>query len=352
MKTVIPGMMVTVLAMAIVSTNVRAEDASKAKNAPAATKVAYDTALAQAQVFEKAEKWKEASASAEKALASGWKETAAAIALLERVDKHLVFQPGEKRTVSLGGGVDLELIWVPATTSEAWKKLSGGKDTFTMGSPETETNRADSEGPQHEVRFAKGFWMGKYEVMQGQYERVMGEKENRSHWQGDDFPVELVNWHKAREFCDKAGQSAGVRVRLPSEAEWEYACRAGTTGAFAGNLGDMGWYFTNGGGETHPVGQKKANPWGLYDMHGNVMEWCEDVGHDNYEGAPTNGSAWTSGANKDVRVMRGGSWNWAGGRCRSATRYWDLAHGVNMSLGFRVCVGTAMTSVPIKKTGE
>src|SRR5205085_3640525 len=116
-------------------------------------------------------------------------------------------------------------------------------------------------------------------------------------------------------------QMTGKEYRLPSEAEWEYACRAGTTGDYAGNLDAMGWDFSNSGSQTHPVGQKQPNSFGLYDMHGNVWEWCEDYYHSSYVGAPTDGSAWLSG-DSSYRVLRGGSWSSDGDKLRSALRDW------------------------------
>ena len=123
------------------------------------------------------------------------------------------------------------------------------------------------------------------------------------------------------------------RYRLPSEAEWEYACRAGTTGDYAGTLNDMAWYAENSENRTHPVGQKQPNAWGLFDMHGNVWEWCEDWYHETYSGAPTDGSAWLSGGEHKYRVLRGGSWNYY---ARSAIRVYFPPDWRNDAYGFRV----------------
>ena len=133
--------------------------------------------------------------------------------------------------------------------------------------------------------------MGRYEVTQAQWQAVMGN--NPSNFKGcDQCPVETVSWDDAQEFIRKLNaQNDGYKYRLPSEAEWEYACRAGTTGDYAGNLDEMAWYGKNSGGKTHSVGQKQANGLGLYDMHGNVWEWVEDRYHHNYNRAPTDGSA-------------------------------------------------------------
>ena len=162
--------------------------------------------------------------------------------------------------------------------------------------------------------------MGKYEVTQAQWENIMGE--NPSSFKGANRPVERVSWNDAQAFLKKLnanpshsplnqGGQRGV-FRLPSEAEWEYAARAGTQTAYAfgddpARLGDYAWFDDNSGNKTHPVGQKKPNAFGLYDMHGNVWEWVADTWHNNYGGAPTDGSVWDSG-DSDWRVLRGGSW--------------------------------------------
>ena len=143
--------------------------------------------------------------------------------------------------------------------------VTGG--TFLMGSPDNEPDRDSDERPQHRVT-VPGFSMGKYEITQAQWKAVMGT--NPSYFKGDNLPVENVSWNDAKEFCSKLSQMTGKQYRLPTEAEWEYACRAGTTGPYAGNLDAMAWYSNNAGFKTHPVGQKRPNAFGLYDMHGNV----------------------------------------------------------------------------------
>ena len=149
---------------------------------------------------------------------------------------------------------------------------------FTMGSPESEKDRKDNE-TQHLVKITKPYYLGAYEVTQEQYERVMGK--NLSDSKGENKPVENVRWSEAVEFCRKLSEKEGVEYRLPTEAEWEYACRAGTSTAYSfGNdesqLGKYAWYRDNSI-STHPVGELKPNTWGLYDMHGNVWEWCQDL---------------------------------------------------------------------------
>ena len=223
--------------------------------------------------------------------------------------------------------------------------------TFRMGSPTNEVDRYDNEGPQMDVIISRGFWMGKYEVTQAAYETVMGS--NPSYFNGvrdwpepgTDYgvdltrPVETVSWDDAVAYCAAlterertAGRIAADVYRLPTEAEWEYACRAGTSTRFSygddpgyTNLTNYAWYGNNSGDETHGVGQKLPNPWGLYDMHGNVWEWCQDWWSDQLPGGialdpqgPTLASP-----QRPYRVIRGGSWwNWnvSARNCRSATR--------------------------------
>jgi len=215
-------------------------------------------------------------------------------------------------------------------------KIPAGE--FMMGSPSDEGDRANDEGPVHKVTIEESYYLGKYEVTQKQWREVMGS--NPSYFKGDDLPIEKVSWVDAQIFIQKLNEMEGINIyRLPSEAEWEYACRAGTTtryyfGNDKSRLGDYAWYLDNLDGQTHPVGQKKPNPWGLYDMHGNVWEWCQDEYHSNYDGAPSNGSAWVdvSGYNW---VRRSGGWDGDAGDCRSASRYGDGGNRYN-NLGFRV----------------
>ncbi|MEC8555072.1 MAG: formylglycine-generating enzyme family protein [Planctomycetota bacterium] len=196
--------------------------------------------------------------------------------------------------------------------------------TFTMG-PDN-SDRGAREKPAHQVTLSQPFMLGVYEVTQEQYERVMGV--NPSEFKGPQNPVEKVSWEDAVEFCQKLSalpeeRSAGRVYRLPTEAEWEYACRAGTTtdysfGDDAVSLDKYAWYGKNSGRETHPVGQKQPNAWGLYDMHGNVFEWCADGYGDYPSDAVTDPTGAKSGSS---RVLRGGSWGRAAEVCRSAYRY-------------------------------
>ena len=214
-------------------------------------------------------------------------------------------------------GVLLEMIEIPA-----------GK--FTMGG-----DKYDDEKPPHQVS-VPSFYAGKYEVTQKQWKAVMGN--NPSSFKGNDLPVESVSWHEAQAFCAKLQEITGKAYRLPSEAEWEYACRARTTGDYAGNLDAMAWYDKNSGSKTHPVGQKQKNAFGLFDMHGNVWEWCEDVWHENYNGALNDGSAWRAGGTQGRRVVRGGSWSHSVSLCRSADRGNIAPDGRYSNFGVRVVV--------------
>ncbi|MCZ8188568.1 MAG: SUMF1/EgtB/PvdO family nonheme iron enzyme, partial [Microcystis sp. LE19-338.1B] len=232
-------------------------------------------------------------------------------------------------TEQLPGGLKLAMVELP-----------GGE--FMMGSPDSDPDALDSEKPQHQVQ-VNSFAIGKYPVTQAQYEAVMGT--NPSWFKNNpQNPVENVSWNDAQAFCQKLSQITGKTYRLPTEAEWEYACRAGTTTRFyfgddANQLGDYAWYNGNSGGKTHPVGQKKPNAWGLYDMSGNVWEWCEDNWHDSYENAPKDGSAWLTNDN-DYRIPRGGSWYNYPDFCRSAYRNYSLRRDSgNIYNGFRVVCG-------------
>ncbi|MDJ0900876.1 MAG: formylglycine-generating enzyme family protein [Xenococcus sp. MO_188.B8] len=227
---------------------------------------------------------------------------------------------------------------------------------FMMGASETELDSRDSERPQHKVRVPT-FFMGKYPVTQMQWRVVAAMPQvNRelqpdpSLLKGDKRPVEQVNWYQAVEFCDRISQHTGRKYRLPSEAEWEYACRAGTTTPFhfgetiTTDFANYNGNYTYGEGpkgeyreETKPVDQFGiANDFGLCDMHGNVWEWCLDHWHNNYQNAPTDGSAWVSGGKSSRRVFRGGSLYNGPGNCRSASRDNDLPEQDRSNIGFRV----------------
>jgi formylglycine-generating enzyme required for sulfatase activity len=245
----------------------------------------------------------------------------------------------------LGNGVILEMVDIP-----------GG--TFKMGSPKNQEGYHSSQSPQHEVTVPP-FFMGKYPVTQQQW-RVVAALENvnidlksdPSHFKGDNLPVECVSWDDAQEFCARLSRMANKTYRLPTEAEWEYACRGGTTTPFyfgetistdlANYNGNWNWNWTYGQyrEKTTEVGIFPANPFGLYDMCGNVWEWCEGGWHKNYINAPIDGSAWTSSSSKPGR--RGGSWDSLPGYCRCASRFnyiTDHRYLIGDTLGFRVvCV--------------
>ena len=211
--------------------------------------------------------------------------------------------------------------------------------TFMMGSPKTEVGRSSEEGPQHEVTLSRPFYMGIYPVTQAQYKVVM--RTNPSSFKDDHRPVECVNRDDALGFCEELSSLTNRTILLPSEAQWEYACRAGSTTRYGFGDGDSrldlyGWYDANSGKKTHPVAQKKPNAWGLYDMHGNVWEWCEDAWHGSYKNAPTDGSAWVGG--DTARVVRGGSWGNNPRYCRSSYRGGSEPGYRRSGFGFRVVV--------------
>lgn len=235
----------------------------------------------------------------------------------------------------LGNGVTLEMISIP-----------GG--SFKMGSPSAEKSRNSNESPQHDVN-VPAFFMGRFEVTQEQYQQVMGT--NPSRFEGKKRPVKQVSWNDAVEFCKKLSQNTGRTYRLPSEAEWEYACRAGTTTPFhfgetitteLANYNGNYTYASEPKGkyrqQTTEVGIFLPNAFGLYDMHGNVWEWCQDTWHESYTGAPKDGSAWINNDNQ-YHLLRGGSWINSPNYCRSASRYfntWAERDFIDDPVGFRV----------------
>jgi len=214
--------------------------------------------------------------------------------------------------------------------------LSGG--SFLMGTPENAQNASRaSEGPQHQVTI-KPFALGKFEVTQAQWTAVMGE--NSSSNIGEDLPVEGVSWNAAKAFVEKLSEKTGKPYRLPTEAEWEYAARAGTITNYSfgddeAQLSEHGWFDGNSGMATHSVGEKPANKFGLHDMYGNVWEWVEDCFHENYIGAPANGEAASEYASC-YRVSRGGSWYDIPEAARSASRIKDVPNNIVGGMGLRV----------------
>ena len=192
-------------------------------------------------------------------------------------------------------------------------------------------NGDNDEKPTHRVTLSKGFWMAKTEVTQRQWKSVMGG--NPSNFKGDDLPVECVSWDDCQNFCRKC-REAGIDMRLPTEAEWEYACRAGSTGDYAGSIDQMAWCGEGSSGQTHPVGKKKANAWGLHDMHGNVWEWCADWYDDGYY-AMSPGREPEGPASGEARVLRGGGYWSAPRNCRSAFRFRGDPGDRDWIIGFR-----------------
>ncbi|QIR40310.1 formylglycine-generating enzyme family protein [Tolypothrix sp. PCC 7910] len=251
----------------------------------------------------------------------------------------------------LGTGVKLEMVLIP-----------GG--SFMMGSPEDEEGHSSAESPQHSVTI-KPFFMGQYPVTQAQWQAVASLPKIKqqlkpipSNFKGTDRPVENISWDDAVEFCDRLTRKTKRKYRLPSEAEWEYACRAGTSTPFhfgetiTTDLANYDGNYTYGDApkgvyreETTPVGNfGVANAFGLYDMHGNVREWCMDNWHENYKGAPTDGSAWLiDNDNNSFRLLRGGSWLFYPANCRSASRdNYDADFRIDY-IGFRVACAGAWT---------
>jgi formylglycine-generating enzyme required for sulfatase activity len=241
-------------------------------------------------------------------------------------------------TEDLGNGVKLTMV-----------KIQAGK--FLMGSPESEQQRQFDESPQHQVSVPE-FYLGQTLVTQSQWLAIMGN--NPAFFKGNDkLPVEQVSWLDAIDFCQKLSQKTGRTYRLPSESEWEYACRAGTTSPFAfGETitpsivnydGDYPYGAAAKGkrrGETTPVGSFPPNLFGLYDLHGNLYEWClDEADNGDYNGAPTDGSARGDISSRDEqrqRLLRGGSWTFYASTCRSALRYRLSAFDRHMSVGFRI----------------
>ena len=250
----------------------------------------------------------------------------------------VVIPDGGDMTIPISDDVSLDMIWIEP-------------GTFMMGSPKNELGRENNE-TQHQVTLTKGYWLGKYEVTQKQYQAIMGT--NPSKWKGADLPVEQVTWRNATNFCAKlteieraAGRlPAGYEYTLPTEAQWEYACRAGTTTALNSGkdlsdwhecpeMDEVAWYHYNSNKTTHPVGQKKPNAWGLYDMHGNVWEWCLDWEGNYPSSAVTDPVGPSTGTS---RVFRGGSWDYYATHCRSARRVGNYPGDGWEDNGFRVAL--------------
>jgi formylglycine-generating enzyme required for sulfatase activity len=234
---------------------------------------------------------------------------------LEYKAENTLTTAGDVRKNSIG----MEMVWIPA-------------GTFRMGSE----NGDAFEKPVHRVTISQGFYMGKYEVTQGQWQAVMGTNPSYFKDCGSNCPVEQVSWEDAQEFIRKLNaRNDGYTYRLPTEAEWEYAARAGTTGDYYGNLDSIAWYDGNSGNTTHPVRQKQANAFGLYDMSGNVWEWVQDWYDDKYYSRSPATDPAGAGSGQG-RVVRGGSWRSYASYTRSANRYGDTPPLRSYGSGFRV----------------
>ena len=276
----------------------------------------------------------------------------------ETINKRILIsrykRSGKHFIETLSDKIGLDMVLIP-----------GGK--FVMGAPENELESLDSERPQHQVT-VPSFFMGRYLVTQAQWRIVANWSQversldlEPSHFKGDNRPVEQVSWEEAVEFCQRLSVKTGRTYRLPSEAEWEYACRAGTTTPFHFGetisdelanyyaqdykIADTLYKGAYGKGiegrdreETTEVGIFSSNNFGLHDMHGNICEWCEDDWHDNYEGATEDGRAWLEESERKTRkLLRGSSWSDNPGHCRSAYRYSDFRFNRSNFIGFRVC---------------
>ena len=247
--------------------------------------------------------------------------------IITTADSFIGMRAGEERDWEIAPGVKMTFCWCPP-----------GK--FLTGSPWNEIGRLKSEAQVH-VTLTKGFWMAKTQLTQKQWVAIMGE--NPSRFKGDNLPVEKVSWNDAQEFLEKLnekiGNTDGGKMVLPTEAQWEYACRAGELGPYSGGtIDEVAWYWGNSERKTHPVGMKKSNAWGLYDMHGNVWEWCADWWCGNLPGGidPSGPASGTS------RVFRGGSYFYFAFGCRAASREGIFPAYRNYNIGFRM----ARSSVP------
>ena len=228
--------------------------------------------------------------------------------------------------------ISLEMIRIPA-------------GTFLMGSPSFESGRKTHESPEVVIGLP-AFYIGKFAITQQQWQSIMGY--NPAHFRTDALaPVENISWHEAQDFCKKLSRKTGQIYRLPTESEWEYACRAATRNqpktafSFGNNtaqLGDYGWFKDNSSGQSQSVGQKLPNGWGLHDMHGGVWEWCEDVWHDHLKDIPPDGSPRLNGSDLGRRTRRGGSWSNEPALCRSASREWHGAGDRYNDIGLRVAL--------------
>ena len=247
------------------------------------------------------------------------------LALKNKIEK--LNYPGYRKVLKLNG-IEYAFRWCPP-------------GSFLMGSPSSEFLR-DSDETQHSVTLTRGFWMLETQVTQAMWKSVMGTSIQTQAKKGtyttllygEDplHPMYYVSWDDCQEFCRQLSSKLNEEVSLPTEAQWEYACRAGTTGAYAGNLAEMGWYSSNSASAAHPVGRKQHNAWGLYDMHGNVWEWCQDC-YGSYSTSPMSDP--TGPNSGSFRVARGGGWSYDAQYCCSASRLGSTPDYRGIDLGFR-----------------
>jgi formylglycine-generating enzyme required for sulfatase activity len=245
-------------------------------------------------------------------------------------------EPAWRAAWMSGCGTDAHGAWAETRVGSAVVKLRWcPPGRFLMGSPAGEEGRFGLEGPQHEVELTRGFWLGETPVTQAQWEAVMGT--NPSHFRGANRPVEQVSWDDCQGFLARAnGLVPGLNVRLATEAEWEHACRAGSTGARYGALDEVAWYYVNAGDQTQPVKGKAANAWGLYDTLGNVWEWCADLIEAYATGRVVDPTGPSTGS---LRVYRGGSWSNVAQSARAACRSGFVPSYRGDCLGFRLARG-------------
>ena len=246
---------------------------------------------------------------------------------------------GAKKISTRSNSAGIEFVFIPAGSFMMGASAENIRQTNSVARKDYadfDPALLNNEKPARRVTISQGFWMGKFEVTQAQWKAVTGE--NPSWFKDcDNCPVERVSWEMAKDFVRRLNElDDGFIYRLPSEAEWEYAARAGTSGIFSGSIEQMSWHSGNSGDKTHPAGEKLPNPFGLYDIYGNVSEWCEDIYSSTYEGLPADGSPNTTIGNSKQRVLRGGSWNNFPTKSRSTSRESYYANAFGTHIGFRV----------------
>ncbi len=252
---------------------------------------------------------------------------------------------GEETPKIYTNSIGMEFVLIPAGKFKMGTKLSREYVAQKYGPG---AGWAEHGYPQHEVTMSQPFYLQTTQVTQGQWQEVMEDNPSKSIDCGENFPVESVSWNDVQEFIRRLNwQECHDKHRLPTEAEWEYACRAGTTTEYSfgddvSKLNEYAWYSDNSEMKTHPVRQKKPNAWGLYDMHGNVLEWVEDDWHENYDGAPDDGRAWVDKPRDADRVLRGGSWYFGARSCRSAYRNYRWPDLGRSLVGFRLSRSVAL----------